>query len=971
MQFKFLRVYLNLNLIAATSLGVIILPTLVFSQEVQLPKEYEVLSQISSTEELLEQAEKLYQIGRQQYLDGQFYTALDTYQKLLVTVQEIGESVDVSMVLHTIGLIHYELHQNNLALSFLNQALQIYQESNNQLNIGRIINTLGAIYESQGKYSKALELYQQALLIRQEVGDREGSGKTLNNIGNIHLAWGDYDQALIFYQEALAVHHQQDNHSDEAASLKYIGIVYHRLGNYAQTINFYKQALTVAQASSNPSVEAHILNSLGFVYTQLGQYSQAQELYQQALTIRRQLNDRVGIAQTLNNIGFNYGKQQKNTQAFAFYQEALVIFQHVEEKRKIALTLNNLGFVSQKLGKYEQAKAFLLRALSIAKTLGDPQIVGMIFDSLGKVEQSDQNYSLALESYQKSLVVAQQIGNRNGQRITLSNLGDLFAQQQQPELAIIFYKQSVNVTESIRQDIRSLSLEQQTSYTNTIADTYRRLADLLLQQNRVLEAQQVLELLKIQELDDYLGNVRGDNQSLYSLPQEQEIQDSLSAIINREISLGKELTQLEQIPVANRTATQQERILELRNIQQQIRQKFNQFIRSETVTNLIAQLSYNIRRQSLDLESLNSFRDDLQRLEQNAVLLTPLILEDRLELIITTPYSPPIHRSVAVTKTQLNQAILDFRLALKDPNSDAKTSAQKLYNWLIKPIESDLAQAETKTIIYSPDGQLRYLPLAALYDGEQWLIERFGINNITAASLTELDTPPSTETRVMAGAATGRYNISLGNYRYSFASLPFAKREVENLTLTIPQTTQLLDGEFNRNQLIPYLNDHTIIHLATHAMFVTGQPEDSFILLGDGNTISLREIDSLSLTNVDLVVLSACDTGIGGKLGNGEEILGFGYQMQKTGARAAMASLWKVNDGGTQVLMNTFYKLLYVEQMSKTEALQQAQKHLIKYATEFSPKEVQLLNNDLAPEVSAQLNHPYYWAPFILIGNGL
>lgn len=120
------------------------------------------------------------------------------------------------------------------------------------------------------------------------------------------------------------------------------------------------------------------------------------------------------------------------------------------------------------------------------------------------------------------------------------------------------------------------------------------------------------------------------------------------------------------------------------------------------------------------------------------------------------------------------------------------------------------------------------------------------------------------------------------------------------------------------------MDDYNIVHLATHAAFVVGTPDDSFILFGNGERITLRDIQKWNLKNVDLVVLSACETGLGGKLGNGEEILGLGYQMQRAGARAAMASLWSVDDGGTQALMDAFYTGITQGNITKAEALRQA-----------------------------------------------
>jgi len=142
-----------------------------------------------------------------------------------------------------------------------------------------------------------------------------------------------------------------------------------------------------------------------------------------------------------------------------------------------------------------------------------------------------------------------------------------------------------------------------------------------------------------------------------------------------------------------------------------------------------------------------------------------------------------------------------------------------------------------------------------------------------------------------------------------------------------------------------------------------------------GDRITLREMQNWSLKNVDLVVLSACETGLGGKLGNGEEILGLGYQMQQAGARAAVASLWSVSDGGTQALMNAFYAGLKSDNLTKAEALRQAQIALITNNYQALGEQrsigVEAISDRTQPSVQAQLSHPYYWASFILIGNGL
>ncbi|MEY3826221.1 MAG: hypothetical protein RLZZ148_1035 [Cyanobacteriota bacterium] len=168
-----------------------------------------------------------------------------------------------------------------------------------------------------------------------------------------------------------------------------------------------------------------------------------------------------------------------------------------------------------------------------------------------------------------------------------------------------------------------------------------------------------------------------------------------------------------------------------------------------------------------------------------------------------------------------------------------------------------------------------------------------------------------------------------------------------------------------------------MIHLATHAVFVKGVPEDSFILMGDGGQISLKEIEDWKLPQVSLVVLSACQTALGGEMGNGLEILGFGYQLQRTGVRASIASLWEVDDGGTQSFMDTLYARLKSGETTEAEALHRAQIAMITGKNQSSDNNRSSVNyyipgnSGQSAPISHNLSHPYYWAPFILIGNGL
>jgi CHAT domain-containing protein len=501
---------------------------------------------------------------------------------------------------------------------------------------------------------------------------------------------------------------------------------------------------------------------------------------------------------------------------------------------------------------------------------------------------------------------------------------------------------------------------------STVKDTYRHLADLLLKEDRILEAQQVLDLLKVEELNRYLRSVRGNEETAKGVDLQRPEQNI--------IALSNELETLLKLALQGKLSpSQQLRLNFLVNNETDLNKQFNAFLQNPEVQKQINELRRVQSAQNVDIEKYNRLRVSLGKL-QNAALFYPLVLENRLELILITAKTPPIRKTINLKREDLNRAISIFQSNLRNI-SPVKDDAQKFYRWLIQPFEQELKQAKIQTIVYAPDEGLRYIPLAALFDGKQWLIEKYRINNITSASLTDFTPHRSSPIRVLAAAATVKRDVKIGDRTIPFAALPYTKTEVENIASQYA-TEPLIDRDFTEQALKNGLNSHNIIHLATHGYFEVGQPEQSFILLGDGNISTMNDIGTWTLTNVNLVVLSACDTAIGGR-GNsakGIEIFGLGYQIHNAGASAAIASLWKVSDGGTQKLMDAFYTALKTGKVSNVEALRQAQVAMIRGNFEALGEPRGLVEVEVrprSPDSPANLSHPYYWAPFILIGNGL
>ncbi|ASC70031.1 uncharacterized protein XM38_009610 [Halomicronema hongdechloris C2206] len=866
----------------------------------------------------------------------------------------------------------------------LQQALALYQAPDvrtafpqaSQRGEANTLTGLGEISRSFGRYPQALDYYEAALAIQQTIQDRWGEGVTLNNIGAVYHNLGQYEQALGYYQDALAIRQEIGDRQGVGQTLNNIGLVYDNLGQYEQALGYYQDALAILQEIGDRKGEGVTLNNIGAVYRNLGQYEQALDYYQEALAIRQEIGDRAGER------GHPQQTLGRYIAIWASMSRPWTITRRPWPSARRSATAAARAPPATTLGRCMTIWANMSRPWTITRrpwpsarrsaTPGEGVTrnnIGLVYDNLGQYQQ-------ALGTYQEALAIAQEIGDRNGRAIRLNNLGYVLEDLEQPELAIVFLKQSVNQWEAMRGDIGGLSVEDQQAFTDSIASSYRKLADMLLQQDRILEAQRVLDLLKVQELDEYLQGVRSTAQTESGV----DLLDPERQIRNRTIAIGYELAQLRDMPYAELSEAQKQRLAELDAAQQDVIQDFRAFIDSPEIQALVAQLQSDVQEQDVlaELDEFINLQNNLRAIDQTAVLIYPLILEERLELVLVTPFSEPARFPVPVSKAELNETVLAFRRALDDPSSDPRPLAQQLYEWLIAPMAEDLEAIGAETMLYAPDGVLRYIPLAALHDGEQWLAERFAINHITAASLQDFTLRPDPQPRILAAAfSEGFYEVQARDRIFPFDGLPFAGREVATLAERFPGTTQFINQAFSRSALEPAMDSHTIVHLATHATFVSGSSRDSFILFGNGDTLSLQEIKADwqgRFNQVDLIVLSACETGLGGPtLGNGEEILGFGYLMQEAGAEAAIASLWQVSDGGTQALMDAFYLALQ-NGYSKAEALQRAQQALIADDMSIVGGErgtIEVVSTVTGQPIGDSLAHPYYWAPFILIGNGL
>jgi CHAT domain-containing protein/Flp pilus assembly protein TadD len=916
-------------------------------------------------------------IGAIYYSSGEKKKALDYFLEAQLLYKLIKDSRAEANTLSNIGDIYNTLGENQSALDSYVVALKLYELIQDKAEQVVTLNKIGTINNALGARHAALDYHNQALNLSKLVRDLSAEATSLLRIGDVYSELGEKQKALDNFSQALALYKSVQYLKGEASTLTRIGAIYSSFSEWEKALNYFKQALQLQKKTNDQEGEASTLANIGTVFDELGEKQKALDFYFQAQILFKFLQDPRGQAVILINIGSVYSAFGENQKALNYYNQALPLYEFLQDLRGQSATLISIGSVYSAFGENQKALNYYNQALPLYRRIQDPRGVANTLSNMGVAYNALGEKKKALECYSQALPLVRALGNRVGEIVILDNLGLTVAQQNRPELSIFFLKLAVSITQSIRHDISGLPKATRKSYLGSKEEIYRTLASYLLIQGRILESQEILDLLKIEELETYFrGDLRGVSTEarVIFLRQEQQILDKYNLNLKNAVEVGQELQQLQTLSRSSQklTLTQQKRLKELNHLLTDINSQFDDFINSPEVKNSLSQLSI-AKQEPIPLVSFDKVRKNLHDLGKGA-LIYPLILENRIELIITTSDAPPLRRTVNVSRADLYRAILDYRDALQYPSLDPKPAANKLYRWLILPLEADLKKAGIKTLLYSPDGPLRYIPLAALYDGKQWIAERFAINNITAVSLSDLTLSKSSPPRVLAGAFANpslTYKVQVGMQEPTiFRGLPFAGKEVNDIATIIPKTDKRIDQQFSLKSLMPHFSSYNILHFATHAAFYPGSPEDSFILAGDGERATLRSIEEWSLKNVDLVVLSACESGLGvnaspsnpkpdlSKLDNGISILGIGYQFQQSGARATIASLWSVDDGGTQSLMSAFYTLLQKGNITKVEALRQAQ--------------VQLISGKVTSKSGIKnLNHPHYWGSFFLIGNGL
>ncbi len=384
-------------------------------------------------------------------------------------------------------------------------------------------------------------------------------------------------------------------------------------------------------------------------------------------------------------------------------------------------------------------------------------------------------------------------------------------------------------------------------------------------------------------------------------------------------------------------------------------------------------LGEDIPEEEVSVETIrNTLKTINTQTGTNPVIIYALSQPEQLELVMVMPEGNPIRKVVPEANAAvLRQTLTEFRSAVTDVTDSRgyKASAQKLYQWLIAPLEPQLESLGIDTLIFCMDAGLRLIPMAALHDGQQFLVEKYSIGSIPSVSLTNSRYKPVKDAQVLGMGASTFQKLS---------PLPAVPMELEMITRQLWSGESFLNENFTLDNLKAQRQQKPfeIIHLATHAEFQSGDASNSYIQLWDTQLSldRLRQMGWQEAPQVELLALSACRTAVGDE----RVELGFAGLAVQAGVKSALASLWYVNDEGTLALMSGFYQHLRQPDVTiKAEALRRAQIAMLRGQVRLENGQLQGLEGlgsiPLPPELAArgnnELSHPFYWAGFTMIGS--
>ncbi|ACC85390.1 CHAT domain-containing protein [Nostoc punctiforme] len=803
---------------------------------------------------------------------------------------------------------------------------------------------------------------------------------------------GRFTEAVTVLQQAVRISQAESNNLAQAAALTNLSLVYQQIGSWKKadatidtSLNLLgwdekNQTLNVNNPKSQLwEILAQTLNIQGELQLAQGQTDASVKTSQQAEQIWKKLGDNAGVTRSRID-------QAQALRVSGFYRRSRDILQEVSEQLKAqpdsllkVTALRSLGNVLQQLGEIESSQKILQQTLEIAQHLQLPLEISLTEFSLGNTARSLSNIKDAIIHYE------------NAAKIAPNPLPKVQAQINQ--LSLLVEKEQITAAKTlipiIQSQLASLPTNQAGIYARiNFAQTLTKIAYKKDIAEILASSVQQAKIIGDERAESYalgsLGEVYEQNhqwQDAQDLTQQalflaQKI-DASDIAYRWEWQLGRLLKAQGNIPeaisaydaaVARLQLLRSDLVAVDREVQFNFRDRIEPIYR-QSVELLLQEKGQGKpdldkarqRIEALQLAELDNFFREaclnnqfvaldnvVNRDNPDTAIFYPIILDKHLEIIVKLPNQPLIHKTFVVNRQEIEQVIIKMRETIVEPdaNRQFQVLSQQLYEWLIKPVETDLKKRKVNTLVFIPDGLLRNIPMSALYDGKEYLVQKY---SVAVTPGLQLFTPKPLAQHKLNALAGG---LSQPPKNENFAPLPNVKVELQLIQRLGVSKITLLDGNFNSATLEETINAQPfrVVHLATHGQF-SSKAKDTFILAAD-RRINVSELDSLLKSRgqkraepIELLVLSACETATG----DNRAALGLAGVALRAGARSTLASLWQIGDNSTALFIDEFYRQLMTGKTT-AEALRLAQLKLLS---------------------GSEYTRPRYWAPYVLVGNWL
>jgi CHAT domain-containing protein len=936
---------------------------------------------------------------------GELATALDYFAQARALLKEAGDAAGQAYVLNERGAAQRALGDPLKTLEDYDQALELRRVAGDKWGEAQILNNIGLAYSRARQHSKGISYYEQALALWRETGDRNQEVNTLNNLAGALKELGQSQTALDYFKRALEIWRQLGVADKVVTALNNIGEIYDTWGDWDEAHKHYGTALSLTENDPKKRAQrAQTLENLGMLYAGLGKPQDALDKFNESLGLRNYLNEPGGIASSLNKLGYAYSLLGDYDKALDNYKKALERLSGPKVDRHLqAYTLTMMGAAYYKVGDLPSALKCYQQAREIETGLEDPSAQALVFTKLGETYTALGRLPEAIDSYRQALPLWQKITDRRGEAQAFYGIAFVERARNNPEEARAQIEKGIDVIESLRTKVTSRQLR--ISYLARQQDYYELDVDVRMQlyrrtgaEEHLAAALQAHEKSRARSLLDTLAEAhvniyRGASPALLQEKRtlERQLNDSAERLMilrrdNRKVdadaveaNLNKLMERYDQVQTQIRTQNPasaglaQGRPLSLREIQQALDEE------------------------SVMLEyALGGERSYLWAVSRNSVAAYQLPSRAEIEKLVS-----PVRETLLAPQSIAAEA--GYARLVRESEAQYWRRAAELSDKIVGPAA---AQLGNRKLLIVPDGALHYISFAALpfpvmskadetraahapdAAAPITLGSRHEIVYEQSASvivqLRERPRKPapkevivmadpvfnSRDRRVQQRGKTGPPEITappvnaslnsvsrdVGVLGEQLSRLDTSSDEAKEIVALAPpgKGAMLVGFAASRNTATSEeLSRYRIVHFATHSVLDDRHPEFSGIVLSlvdergrsQNGFLRLQDIYDLSLP-VDMVVLSACQTGTGKEV-RGEGIISLTRGFMSAGTSRVVASLWKVDTDATADLMKRFYRKMLREGVAPPAALKAAQE-----------------------EVRAQplWRSPYYWAGFILQG---